>query len=103
MGAITGFGEFSVFPPIVEFGAWKVKGAVVVDWAILYSSSPVSKANSDVKIGSWKCSNQIVTPKRHVSRNSLASPVGSVNTDWGDILKLIINFEFIFHIILSIH
>ena len=76
---------------------------MVVDWAILNSPSSVSKADGNVEIGSWQCSNKIVTPKRHVSRNSLASPEGSVNTDWGDILKLIINFKFKFHIKLSIN
>ena len=103
MGAITGFGELSVFPAIVELGAWKEKGAMMVDWSILNSSSPVSEADSNMKIGSWNCANKIVTPEGHVARDSLASPVGSVNTDWGGILKLIINFIFIFHIILLIH
>ena len=103
MGTITGFGEISVFPAIMILGAWKEKGAMVVDWTILNSSSPVSKADGNVEIGSWQCSNKIVTPKRHVSRNSLASPEGSVNTDWGYILKFIINFKFKFHIILSIY
>ena len=103
MGAITGFGELSVFPAIVELGAWKEKSAMVVDWAILNSSSPVSEADSNMKIGSRNCANKIVTPEGHVARDSLASPVGSVNTDWCGILKLIINFKFIFHIILLIH
>ena len=93
MGTITGFGEISVFPAIMILGAWKEKGAMVVDWAILNSSSSVSKADSNMKIGSWNCANKIVTPKGHVSRDSLTSPVGSVNTDWGDILKWIIKFH----------
>ena len=99
MGAITGFGELSVFPAIVELGAWKEKGAMMIDWTILNSSSPVSETDSYMKIGSWNRANKIVTPERHVARDALASPVGSVNTNWGDILKLIINFKFKFHII----
>ena len=87
MGAITGFGELSVFPAIVELGAWKEKGAMMIDWTILNSSSPVSETDSYMKIGSWNRANKIVTPERHVARDALASPVGSVNTDWGDVLK----------------
>ena len=57
MGAITGFGELSVFPAIVELGAWKEKGAMMIDWAVLNSSSPVSETDSYMKIGSWNCAN----------------------------------------------
>ena len=91
-GTISWFMKKSVLPTVMKFWVrWYVQGTVVIYRSILNPSRQVSKANSDVQVTSSSWADKIVTPKRHIAGNSLAGPVSSINTNWGDVLKLIIS------------
>ena len=63
------------------------QSAMMVDGSVLNTSTEVSEADCNVQVGPI-CLNKIMTPKGHCARQTLTSPVGSINSDWISILKI---------------